>query len=144
MELLSSPLSVLYRGRVPQVWREYKEFTPGGEAEVNVEAETEAEAEAEDDLLAGFSVFHTLVIAEEEFSIKQLHSYHSEDEVEEDVDYEDVEDILEWVDNTVEDGFKLGDPLDGFERPEDPENSKWFYHSQIFGSRTSSENRRNS
>ena len=142
VELLAGPLSVLHRGRVPQIWREYKEFTPGGEGDVNADAETETEAEA--DLLAGFSVFHTLVIAEEEFSIKQLHSYHSKDEMEEDVDYEDVEDILEWVDDTVEDGFKLRNPLDGFERPEDPENSEWFYHSQIFGSRTSSEKRRNS
>ena len=68
-------------------------------------------------LLAGVGIFHAFVVAEEELSIKQLHSYHSKDEVEEDVDDEDVEDVLEGVDDTVEDGLQLGHPLDRLEGP---------------------------
>ena len=66
--------------------------------------------------LASVGIFHALVVAEEELAVEKLDAYHSEDEVEEDVDDEDVEDVLQGVDDTVEDGFQLGNPLDGLER----------------------------
>ena len=80
-------------------------------------------------LLAGVGIFHAFVVAEEEFSIKQLHAYHSKDEMEKDVDDKDVEDILEGVDDTVEDGLQLGHPLDRLQRPQDPENPQGLHHS---------------
>ena len=80
-------------------------------------------------LLAGVGIFHAFVVAEEELSIKQLHPYHSKDEMEEDVDDEDVEDVLEGVDDTVEDGLQLGHPLDRLEGPQDPENPQGLHHS---------------
>ena len=90
-------------------------------------------------LLAGVGIFHAFVIAEEELSIKQLHSYHSKDEMEKDVDDEDVEDILQRVDDTVEDGLQLGHPLDRLQRPQDPENPQGLHHSKVFGPRASPE-----
>ena len=80
-------------------------------------------------LLASVRIFHAFIVAEKEFSIKQLHSYHSKDEMEKDVDDEDVEDILERVDDTVEDGLQLGHPLDRLQRPQDPENPQGLHHS---------------
>ena len=55
--------------------------------------------------LASVSIFHALVVAEEELAVEELDAYHSEDEVEEDVDDEDVEDVLQRVDDTVKDCF---------------------------------------
>ena len=54
--------------------------------------------------------------AVEELSIEQLNSNHSKYELKENVDNEDVEDILEWDDDTVEDSFQLGNPVDCLER----------------------------
>ena len=90
-------------------------------------------------LLAGVGIFHAFVVAKEELSIKQLHSYHSKDEMEKDVDDEDVEDVLEGVDDAVEDGLQLGHPLDGLEGPQDPENPQGLHHSKVFGPRASPE-----
>ena len=80
-------------------------------------------------LLAGVGIFHAFVVAEEEFSIKQLHSYHSKDEMEKDVDDEDVEDILEAVDDTVKDGLQLGHPLDRLEWSKNTKNPQGLHHS---------------
>ena len=55
--------------------------------------------------LASVGIFHALVVAEEELAVEELHAYHSEDEVEEDVDDEDVEHVLQRVDDTVKDCF---------------------------------------
>ena len=49
--------------------------------------------------------------------------------MEKDVDDEDVEDILEGVDDTIEDGLQLGHPLDRLQRPQDPENPQGLHHS---------------
>ena len=46
-------------------------------------------------LLASFGIFHAIIITVEKLSIKQLHSYHSEDEMKEKVNYENVENILQ-------------------------------------------------
>ena len=54
--------------------------------------------------------------AVEELSIEQLNSNHSKYELKENVDNEDVEDILEWDDDTVEDSFQLRNPVDCLER----------------------------
>ena len=69
-------------------------------------------------LLASVRIFHAFIVAEKEFSIKQLHSYHSKDEMEKDVDDEDVEDILERVNNTVEHSLQFWNTLDRLQRPE--------------------------
>ena len=53
-------------------------------------------------------IVFTLVIAVKEFSIEELDSNNSEDELEESVDDEDVEDILQWDDDTVKHSFQLG------------------------------------
>ena len=68
-------------------------------------------------LLAGVGIFHAFVVAEEEFSIKQLHAYHSKDEMEKDVDDEDVEDILQRVYNTVKHSLQFWNTLDRLQRP---------------------------
>lgn len=47
-----------------------------------------------------------LISAVEEFTLKELHCNNREDEHEEDVNNEDVENILQRVDNTVEHGLK--------------------------------------
>ena len=77
-------------------------------------------------LLAGVGIFHAFVVAEEELSIKQLHAYHSKDEMEKDVDDEDVEHILEGDDHAVEDSLQLGDPIDGLQRSQDPQQLDGF------------------
>ena len=91
--------------------------------------------------LASVGIFHALVVAEEELAVEQLDAYHSEDEVEEDVDDEDVEDVLQGVDDTVEDCFQLRNPLDGLERSEDTKNPQRLHHSKVFGSRASPESK---
>ena len=91
--------------------------------------------------LASVGIFHALVVAEEELAVEELHAYHSEDEVEEDVDDEDVEDVLQGVDDTVEDCFQLRNPLDGLERSEDTKNPQRLHHSKVFGSRASPESK---
>lgn len=47
-----------------------------------------------------------LICAVEEFAFKELHGNHSEDEHEEDVDYKDVENVLQRVHNTVKHSLK--------------------------------------
>ena len=74
--------------------------------------------------LAGFGILHALVVAVEEFSIKELHGYHSKDEMEENVDNEDVEHILERIDDTIKHRLQLGDSFDGLQGSENPENSE--------------------
>ena len=86
-------------------------------------------------LLASVRIFHAFIVAEKEFSIKQLHSYHSKDEMEKDVDDEDVEDILEAVDDTVKDGLQLGHPLDRLEWSKNTKNPQGLHHSKVFGPR---------
>ena len=47
----------------------------------------------------------TLICTKEELSIEKLNSYHSKDKLKEDIDYKDVEDILEGDDDTVKNSF---------------------------------------
>lgn len=61
------------------------------------------------------------VAAVEEFAVEKLYGNDGEDEMEEHVDYEDVEDVFQRVDDTVEDCLELWYSLDGFE---------WAQHSQ--------------
>ena len=68
----------------------------------------------------------------EELSIEELNSYHSKDEVEEQVDDQDVEDVFQWVDDAVKDGFQLGNPFDGLKRPQDAKHTKGLHRTQIF------------
>ncbi len=56
-------------------------------------------------LLAHICIFLALVSAEEEFSIEKLNSNHSENEVEEQVDDQDVEHVFQRVDDTIKDSF---------------------------------------
>ena len=71
--------------------------------------------------LASVGIFHALVVAEEELAVEELHAYHSEDEVEEDVDDEDVEHVLQRDHDAVEDRLEGGHPVDHLERAEDSE-----------------------
>ena len=91
--------------------------------------------------LASVGIFHAFVVAEEELAVEELDAYHSEDEVEEDVDDEDVEDVLQGVDDTVKNGLQLRNPLDGLERSEDTKNPQRLHHSKVFGSRASPESK---
>ena len=59
----------------------------------------------------------TLVIAVKEFSIEELDSNNSEDELEESVDDEDVEDILQRDNDTVKNSLELWNTIDCLERP---------------------------
>ncbi len=73
----------------------------------------------------------------EKLSIEELNSYHSKDEVEEQVDDEDVEDVFQRVDDTVEHGFQLGNPFDGLKRPQHTEDAQRLHSAKIFTSGTS-------
>ena len=70
-----------------------------------------------------------------------MNSYHSKDEHEEQVDDQDVEDVLQGVDDTVEDGLQLGNPFDGLKRPQDAKDAKGLHRAQIFTSGASTESR---
>ena len=76
-------------------------------------------------------VLHALVWAVEELSIKELNSYHSKDEVEEQVDDENVEDVFEWVDDAVEDGLEFGHSLDGLQGTEHTQDTQGLHCSQV-------------
>ena len=76
-------------------------------------------------------VLHALVWAVEELSIKELNSYHSKDEVEEQVDDENVEDVFEWVDDAVEDGLEFGHSLDGLQGTEHTQDTQGLHSSQV-------------
>ena len=89
-------------------------------------------------LLAGFSIFHTVVIAIEKLSIKKLHSYHSKDEVKEEVHDQNVEDVFQRIYHTVKHCFEFWYPLDGLQWSKNSQNPKRFYHTKIFSSWTSS------
>ena len=56
-------------------------------------------------LLAVLSIVFALVGTIEELPVEELNPNHCEDELKEDVDNEDIEDILERYDDTVEDSF---------------------------------------
>ena len=77
-------------------------------------------------LLTVLGVVLALVIAVEELPVEQLDSHHGEDELEEGVDDEDVEHILEGDDHAVEDSLQLGDPIDGLQRSQDPQQLDGF------------------
>ena len=76
--------------------------------------------------LASISIFHALIIAIEELPIEQLDCNDSKDKVEEKVDDENVEHVLEGDDHAVEDGLQLGDPVDGLQRSQDPQQLDGF------------------
>lgn len=46
-----------------------------------------------------------VVGAEEEFAVEKLDGNNGENEMEEHVNYEDIEDVLQWIHYAVEDGF---------------------------------------
>lgn len=52
----------------------------------------------------------------EELSIEKLDSNHSKDELKQNVDNENIEDILEGDDNTVEYSLQLGNSVNCFQR----------------------------
>ena len=88
-------------------------------------------------LLALVGVLLAHVVTVEELSIEELNSYHSKDEVEEQVDDQDVKDVFQWVDDAVKDGFQLGNPFDGLKRPQDAKHTQRLHSTQIFTSGTS-------
>lgn len=49
-----------------------------------------------------------------ELPIEKLHSYDSKNELEQIVDDEDVEDIFQRINYTIENGFQLGNAVDCF------------------------------
>ena len=59
-------------------------------------------------LLTILGIVFACIIAVEELSIEELDSHHSEDELEESVDNEDIEHILERNDYAVKHGLQLG------------------------------------
>ena len=61
--------------------------------------------------------------------------------MEKDVDDEDVEDVLQRVDDTVEDGLQLGNPLDGLKRSQNAKDAEGLHRAQIFTSGASTEKR---
>ncbi len=72
-----------------------------------------------------------VVGAEEELPVEELHGYHSEDEVEEQVHHQDVEHVLQGVDDAVEDGLQLGHPLDGLERTQHPQHAEGLHGAEV-------------
>ena len=52
-------------------------------------------------LLAGVSILHTCIIAEEELAVEELDGYDSEDEVKEKINYQNIENVLQGVDHTI-------------------------------------------
>lgn len=87
--------------------------------------------------LALDGVLLAVVSAVEKLSIEELNSYHSKDEVEEQVDDKDVEDVFQRVDDTVEDSFQLGNPFDGLKRSQHTEDAEGLHGAKIFTSGTS-------
>ena len=64
-----------------------------------------------------------LICAVEELSVEQLDANHSKNELKEDVDNQNIENILQRNDDTVEDSFQLGNSVDCFQ---------WSQYSQQF------------
>ena len=91
-------------------------------------------------LLTCIEIMLAFVIAEEKLSIEELNSYHSKDEVEEQVDDKDVEDVFQRVDDTVEHCFQLGNPFDGLKRPEHAKDAQGLHGAKIFTSGASPAN----
>ena len=64
----------------------------------------------------------------EKLSVEELDPDHGEDEEEEDVDYQDVEDVLEWYHNAVEHSFQSRHSVDHFQWTQ---NSQQFHRLQL-------------
>ena len=77
-------------------------------------------------LLTVLGIVLALVVAVEELPVEQLDSDHGEDELEESVDDEDVKHVLKRDDHAVEDRLQLGDPVDGLQRSQDPQQLDGF------------------
>ena len=77
-------------------------------------------------LLTVLSNIFALIIAVEKLPIEELDTNYCEYKLEEGVDDEDVEHILEGDDHAVEDGLQLGDPIDGLQRSQDPQQLDGF------------------
>lgn len=75
-----------------------------------------------------------LVSAVEELAVEELHGYHREDDVEQDVDNKNVEHVLEGVDDTVKHSFQLGHAFDGLQWPQDSEDTQRFDGAEILSS----------
>lgn len=70
---------------------------------------------------------NTLISTVEELSIEQLYSNYSKYKLEQDVHNQDVEDVLERVDYTVEHSLELGHPLNCLERPQHSQHTQGLY-----------------
>ena len=68
-------------------------------------------------LLALLRIMFAGISAVEEFSIEQLNSNHSKDELKENVDNEDVENILERDNDTIKHSLQFWYPVYGFQWP---------------------------
>lgn len=77
-----------------------------------------------------------LICAVEELSIEQLDADHSKNELKEDVDNQNIENILQRNDDTVEDSFQLGNSVDCFQWSE---YSQQFDRLELLTSRSSTE-----
>ena len=75
-------------------------------------------------LLTLLGVVFARISAVEELSIEKLNSDHSKDKLKENVDNENVEDILQGDDHTVEHCLELGDSVDCFQGSQ---NSQQFH-----------------
>ena len=75
-------------------------------------------------LLALLGIHFAKIVAMKKLSIEQLDPYHSEDELKEDVDDEDVKHVLERNDHTVKDSLQFGNSIDGLQRSQ---HSKKFH-----------------
>ena len=62
---------------------------------------------------------------------------NSKNEVKKKVYYEDVKDILEWIDDTVKHSLKFWNSLDGLQWSEHSQNSQRFDYTQILSCWTS-------
>ena len=88
-------------------------------------------------LLASFCIFLAFVWAVEKLSVEQLHGYHSENKMKQKVDYQDVENVLQRVDDAIEYSLEFGNSFYGFQRPQHSQDSQRFHCSQVLSSRTS-------
>ncbi len=68
-----------------------------------------------------------------EAAVEELHRYHSKDKLKEHVDDENVEDVLERGDYTVEDRLQLRYTLDGLQGTQHTQHTQRLDHAQTAG-----------
>ena len=67
-------------------------------------------------LLTIFGIMFAFICTIEELPIEELNSNHSEDELKENIDYEDIKNILQRDDDAVENSFQLRNTVDCLQR----------------------------